>query len=76
MLKPSEYIDMGAYKGVTFNQIKESHTLEEYNNFNRFIFGQTCGYDPVHGVEIVYFWDYERWLCEGKQNKQKLRTWD
>lgn len=61
--------------GVTFEQVKESHTIEEYDDFCKWMNGQTCG-RMDDGTSAVYGWDYARWLKQGKKTVQNAEDWD
>jgi len=73
VIKPEDYIrtpyDDHVMHTVTSEMVKEAHTEEEYDNFSKFMNGQTqCGAG-------IYAWDYERWIHEGMRNQQGS-NWD
>lgn len=77
MIKPEEYKQIWANDetlGITFEQVKASHTLKDYHKFCSWFAGQTGGVGD-DGKMYVYVSDYERWLRQGKKNRQG-KDWD
>jgi len=61
MISKSEYILVGKISVVTNKLVTQYHSVEEADQFGRFMTGQTCMVIP-DGTVGIYSWDYERWL--------------
>lgn len=71
MIPREEYKDcpqVGVY--VTYQQVKQYHNESELENFNKFMNGQTCAISS-NGEGAIYYYDYERWLRQGKLDHQQ-----
>lgn len=78
MIKPEDQIKIWPSEtvtGVTFEMVKESHTPKEYDDFCKWMNGQTCG-QTEDGTSAIYNWDYMRWLRQGKKTTQNAIDWD
>ena len=58
---------------ITMDMFRKYHTEEEEKVFNKWMNGQTCG--VIDGEGVVYSWDYERWIEQGRK-KEQGRDWD
>jgi len=77
MISKNDYIKIWPTEemmGVTFDMVKKAHTKEEYDNFCKWMNGQTCG-RMDDGASAVYSHDYCRWLRQGKMKEQGI-DWD
>jgi len=77
MIHRREYVQhkRGAFAYVTSDMIATVHTPEEYENFKRWIGGQTVSVANDGMTTAIYAWDYERWIREGCKTEQGP-TWD
>ena len=55
---------------IRWDDIKASLTTEQFDNFNKFIRGQTCI------EEGCYPYDFKRWVEQGMSDKQRAYDWD
>ena len=49
-------------RGYTFKEINSILTKDERKKWNKWFFGQTCGYDSKTKTIFVYSWDLQRFL--------------
>ena len=78
MIKPNKYVKIWKGHealGVTYNQVKASHTAKEFKNFCRWMSGQTGGVGD-NGLSYIYSSDYERWCRQGLKTTQNAEDWD
>jgi hypothetical protein len=73
MIEKKDYRHCEHFSYVTVEQLRESHTKEEFIDFFKWFRGQTGG--VVDGKCVVYIEDYERWLKSGKPTEQGI-DWD
>lgn len=74
MIPNTEYIDVEGILVITYDLIKKHHTTEEFEDFVRWMRGQTCLMMP-NGEAGIYSWDYERWVKQGMDTEQG-EDWD
>lgn len=75
MIPGNKYISDQGMKVVTINLVKQYHTKSEFENFNKWISGQT-GLMMSNGDFGIYVSDYERWMNQGKLTEQLSHDWD
>jgi len=70
-----EYVESQGMKVVTIELFNRHHTPEDLVVFSEWYSGQT-GLTMEDGTLGVYICDYERWLREGRLDRQLPGTWD
>jgi hypothetical protein len=60
---------------VTYAQIMNAHTEQEFINFTKWMYGQT-GLLLSNGDIGIYSWDYERWVRQNCEPAQRSGDWD
>jgi hypothetical protein len=68
MIPKEKYLSTDQFTYITDEMFLAHHTQEEFDIFNEWMRGQTCSL--VGKVVAIYSWDYERWLSQGKQERQ------
>jgi len=76
MIPKEDYVDI-QYVGycITMAQVRKYHTEQEYDNFCKWLTGQTYTCMPDGKTPAIYSWDYERWTRQGRHTEQG-KDWD
>jgi hypothetical protein len=77
MIDKQQYVrhKKGAFQYVTSDMVATAHTPEEYENFIKWMRGQTIAFGNDEKTSAIYVWDYERWFRQGCKTEQG-KDWD
>lgn len=68
-----KFFDAEQFTYITEELFKQFHIEEDWKIFTKWMTGQTCSI--VNDKIAIYSWDYERWISQGKKEKQGI-DWD
>jgi hypothetical protein len=73
MIPHTHYYPARGFEYITKRLFLAYHSVQEWGIFDNWLFGQTGGL--VDGEVVIYSWDYERWIRQGKKTEQGA-DWD